>query len=336
MNFLEKLKDFFKQIGRSVKEATQSAAEKIAKFGEKTKLRIKKAFETIEKKTKNAFCASENQEKAKNSDAKQNSAGSAEKSDFAQSESRKSDSTAEKSDNAQHTETSGETKSETKSAEFQRKNDAGQSRIKARRFFVHFTDILAGLLFFSAVVVALKPDLLGNALRLPSEEGSQTGIPRFVEITDEIGSYLIKIKIMPMISPGLEVARNSFIVLFLALYIALKFTVLLLAKNQNSQKIVSVLMIALTILACALLAENFWIFIMICLIASFAFAFSCGFAARTIFKKFAVFVALAACYYTAAHILTNYENCHAELKNAGNALVLFGKSIIDFFKTLRI
>lgn len=204
-----------------------------------------------------------------------------------------------------------------------------------RCFFIHTADILAGLLFFSAVVIALKPELLGSALRIPNEN-YQNDIPHIVKKTGEIGSYLIKIKIIQNISPGLKIARNAFVALFLALYIILKIIVLSFVKNQTSQKIVSALMIALTILTCTLLSENFWIFMLICLIASFAFAFSCGFPARTIFRKCIIFVVIALCYYIEVHILTDYGNCQNILEEAGCALSSFGASMLEFFKTLKI
>ncbi|MDE7139875.1 MAG: hypothetical protein K2O09_03860, partial [Treponemataceae bacterium] len=203
-------------------------------------------------------------------------------------------------------------------------------------FLVHVVDILAGLLFFSAVVIALKPDLLGSALHIPKEATYQNDIPRVIEMSEKVGSYLIQIKISQTISPKLEIARNVFVALFLALYVVLKIVVVLLAKSPLSQKTVSALMIALTLLACALLADKFWIFTAICLIASVAFAFSCGFPARTIFRKFAIFAALALCWYVGAHILADYDECRKTLHEMGAAIAWFGEKAAAFFTALRL
>ncbi|MBD5406029.1 MAG: hypothetical protein HDR56_00210 [Treponema sp.] len=87
-----------------------------------------------------------------NANPNPNSNDSTEKTDFTQSENREtdfSDTTAETGD-PQHTETesSNETKAKSDNAEFQHKNDGRKSRDKARYFFIHVADILAGLLFF--------------------------------------------------------------------------------------------------------------------------------------------------------------------------------------------
>ncbi|MDE6350017.1 MAG: hypothetical protein K2K67_03300, partial [Treponemataceae bacterium] len=168
-----------------------------------------------------------------------------------------------------------------------------------------------------------------------SESVSQS---RIVKWTEEIGGTLIQIqiKVSQTIPFELKIARNIFVALFLALYVVLKIVVVLLAKSPVSQKTVSALMIALTLLACALLADKFWIFTAICLIASVAFAFSCGFPARTIFRKFAVFAALALCWYVGAHILTNYDECRKTLHEMGAAIVRFGEKAAAFLMALRL
>ncbi|MDE6774427.1 MAG: hypothetical protein K2J14_07365, partial [Treponemataceae bacterium] len=227
------------------------------------------------------------------------------------------------------------------------RDGARQGRAKARRFFVHVVDILAGLLFFSAVVIALKPQLLGKSIGKEQEENIPCYISsisesvsqnHLVKWTEEIGGTLIQIqiKVSHTIPLELRIARNVFVTLFLALYVVLKIVVVLLAKNPVSQKTVSTLMIALTILACALLADKFWIFTAICLIASVAFAFSCGFPARTIFRKFAIFAALALCWYVEAHILADYDECRKTLHEMGAAIVLFWHNTAAFFTALRL
>lgn len=342
-SFFYKMKDCFKRIGRCVQNAVKTVGNKIVKAATKTKLYIKSSFADIRKKTMDIFRLFKSKfkrpKKETNFNANPNSNDSTEKTDFTQSENREtdfSDTTAETGD-PQHTETesSNETKAKSDDAEFQHKNNGRKSRDKARYFFIHVADILAGLLFFSAVVIALKPELLGNALHI-SNKNYQSDMPHIVKMTDELGSCLIKIKIIQTISPKLRIARNIFVALFLALYIILKIIVLSFVKNQSSQKIVSILMVVLTILTCTLLAENFWIFSSICLIASFAFAFSCKFPARTIFRKCIIFVIIALCYYIEAHILTNYDNCQDILAKTGYVLRCFGINIREFFNALKI
>ncbi|MDE6706302.1 MAG: hypothetical protein K2J81_10435, partial [Treponemataceae bacterium] len=65
-------------------------------------------------------------------------------------------------------------------------------------------------------------------------------------------------------------------------------------------------------------------------------AFSCGFPARTIFRKFAIFAALALCWYVEAHILADYAGCRKTLHEMGAAIALFWHNTAAFFTALRL
>lgn len=337
--FFDKLKDSCKECTRRIRATAKAAADKIDESAAELSRRSKAAVAGMKQAAADAFrsfkSAFTRSAGTADSGAHQNAADTNSGTNTAQTESRASDRNDE-ADSARHTGTSGEAKTATGNAGFQHEHSGRHCRATARSFIVHAVDILAGLLFFTAVVIALKPDLLSAALHIPKEATYQNDIPRVIEMSEKIGSYLIQIKITQTISPELTIARNVFVALFLALYIVLKIAVILLAKSQSPQKIVSALMIALTMLACTLLAENFWIFAAICLIASFAFAFSCGFPPRTIFRKFAAFAALALCWYVEAHILANYDNCQETLREIGKALVQFGEKAAAFFAALRL
>lgn len=327
-SFFNRLKDFFKTEVRKIHDAAVSAVHTIAQSAKKTRQRLTAAAANIRQSAanrlrslKSAFKRQEEQHCESDSaeaSQKPNSADSAE--------------------NAAKTETAGSPESRCKSR--------GQRFCAGMRICaVHAADFLAGLLFLSAVIIALKPQLLeksacikrgGELLPAISSIGDiKSGIGK---TTERIGDMLIQIqvKVKPDISGKLKTARNIFVALFLALYVALKIVVVLLARSQTSQKIVAVLMIALTMLACTLLSEHFFIFAAVCLIASFAFAFSCGFLARTIFTKFAVFVIVALCCYVEAYILADYCGCRKSLRGIGDALSLFGENAAKFFKALRL
>ncbi|MDE6705910.1 MAG: hypothetical protein K2J81_08415, partial [Treponemataceae bacterium] len=299
-SFFDKIKETFKEGAQRIRETAKAAADKIDESAAELSRRINAAAAGMKKSAADAFrsfkAAFKRPAGTVDSGTGQNAAGADDGATSAQSAERDAESRNGERGGARQADTSGGAKAETGNAESPHEHGGRRSRAKARRFFVHVVDILAGLLFFSAVVIALKPDLLGSALRIPKEATYQNDIPRVIEMSEKVGSYLIQIKISQTILPELEIARNIFVALFLALYVVLKIVVVLLAKNPVSQKTVSALMIALTILACALLADKFWIFTAICLIASVAFAFSCGFPARTIFRKFAIFAALALCW----------------------------------------
>lgn len=345
-SFFDKIKETFKEGARRIRETAKAAADKIDESAAELSRRINAAAAGMKKTAADAFCsfkaAFKHPAGTADSGASQNAAGADDRGTSAQSAERDAESRNGERGGARRADASDGAKAETDNAESPHEHGGRRSRAKARRFLVHVVDILAGLLFFSAVVIALKPQLLvKNSQNIPcyissiSESVSQS---RIVKWTEEIGGTLIQIqiKVSQTIPPKLEIARNIFVALFLALYVVLKIVVVLLTKSPVSQKTVSALMIALTLLACALLADKFWIFTAICLIASVAFAFSCGFPARTIFRKFAVFAALALCWYVGAHILANYDECRETLHEMGAAIVRFWHNTAAFFTALRL
>lgn len=346
-SFFDKLKDFFREGIRRIREVANAAADKIDETAEELSRRINAAVAGMKKTAADAFRSCKNAFKrpAGTADSGTSQTGANDGTTSRQSAERESESRNGENDGARQTESSGAAKSATDGAGVQHEHGGRHHHTKARRFLVFVVDFLAGLLFFSAVVIAVKPQLLGKNsdtknIEIPSYVSSISDTAsesRIVKWTEEIGSTLIQIqiKVSQTIPPKLKIARNVFVALFLALYVVLKIVVVLLAKSPVSQKTVSALMIALTILACALLADKFWIFTAICLIASFAFAFSCGFPARTIFRKFAVFAVIALCWYAGAHILADYAGCRETLHEMRKALVQFGEKTAAFLMALR-
>lgn len=336
-SFFDKLKDFFREGIRRIRKVANAAADKIDETAEELSRRINAAVADVKKTAADAFRSCKNAFKrpAGTADSGTGQTGTNDGTTSRQSAERESESRNGENDGARQTESSGATKSATDGAGVQHEHGGRHHHTKARRLLVFVVDFLAGLLFFSAVVIAVKPQLLGAALHIQMESIQQNDISPVIEMSEKVGSYLIQIKVSQTIPPKLKIARNVFVALFLALYVVLKIVVVLLAKSPVSQKTVSALMIALTILACALLADKFWIFTAICLIASFAFAFSCGFPARTIFRKFAVFAVIALCCYVEAHILADYAGCRETLHEMRKALVQFGEKTAAFLMALR-
>lgn len=336
-SFFDKLKDFFREGIRRIREVANAAADKIDETAEELSRRINAAVAGMKKTAADAFRSCKNAFKrpAGTADSGTGQTGANDGTTSRQSAERESESRNGENDGARQTESSGAAKSATDGAGVQHEHGGRHHHTKARRFLVFVVDFLAGLLFFSAVVIAVKPQLLGAALHIQMESIQQNDISPVIEMSEKVGSYLIQIKVSQTIPPKLKIARNVFVALFLALYVVLKIVVVLIAKSPVSQKTVSALMIALTILACALLADKFWIFTAICLIASFAFAFSCGFPARTIFRKFAVFAVIALCCYVEAHILADYAGCRETLHEMRKALVQFGEKTAAFLMALR-
>lgn len=339
-SFFNKLNDYAKTGVRKIRDAAKTAADKIKESAKKAKQRLAAVVKIIRQAVQDKISSLKDSFKRSSrtaaSHVERQEAGSDSETNHGQQTEEKSDFQNGSSDGAeQEGQFSGNDSaaaqdagaaeaSETKRAEF-------RHHTAARSFFTHAADFLAGLLFLSAIVIALKPQLLGKALGVSFCMPEEKEIIRY---TEKIGSYLIQLKITEDIEQELKIARNVFVALFLALYAALKIFVLILAASHASQKIVSALMIALTLIACTLLSENFLIFSAVCLIASLAFAFSCGFPAQTIVRKFAVFIVVALCCYVAAHILTDYNDSQKSLHGISEALVQFGENAAGFFSAL--
>ena len=185
--------------------------------------------------------------------------------------------------------------------------DAARSYLKKRRkalkekaafIALSMLDLLAGLLFVAAVVIAIKPELLAYAI------GKVTPPELFRSFCWQGEYFKLFVFGVPQLEDAGELLiwRNLFVVAALAVYVLLKLFVALHSKN-NGNKIVSVLMIAMSILACSLVADKALIFIAFCLLIYIAFEYSCGLRTRIVFTKLLVLIGLAVIGYFAAHIL---------------------------------
>ncbi len=108
--------------------------------------------------------------------------------------------------------------------------------------------------------------------------------------------------------------RNLFITAALVLFSLFKLFVALHSKNSG-RKIVSVLMIAMSILACSLVADKFLIFIAFCLLIYISFEYSCGLRTKIVFTKLLTVVELAVIGYIVTHIVLDAE-CRLHLYEA--------------------
>lgn len=181
---------------------------------------------------------------------------------------------------------------------------------KAAFVVLSFIDVLASLLFIAAVVIAIKPELLPFANYKFCEDSI------FAEAFSWKGEYF---KLIAIYRPGVNEAallvwRNLLITAALVLFSLFKLFVALHSKNSG-RKIVSVLMIAMSILACSLVADKFLIFIAFCLLIYISFEYSCGLRTKIVFTKLLTVVELAVIGYIVAHIVLDAE-CRLHLSEA--------------------
>ncbi|MDE7140352.1 MAG: hypothetical protein K2O09_06335, partial [Treponemataceae bacterium] len=149
-SFFDKIKEIFKEGTRRIRETAKTAADKIDESAAELSRRIKAAAAGVRQSAADAFRSF----KA----AFKRPAGAADTNDGATS-TQSTEQNAAGADNGAAAAQSAERDAESRNGE---RDGARRGRAKARPLLVQVVDILAGLLFFSAVVIALKPDLLGS------------------------------------------------------------------------------------------------------------------------------------------------------------------------------
>ena len=175
-----------------------------------------------------------------------------------------------------------------------------------RKFFLSLLDVCASLIFVAMVVIAIKPQILP-----------------FVEEADlQVDATL------QSLSKKAIMWKNIVIVIGLAIYTVLKMIVLLFSKNTG-RKIVSALLVAITLLACFLMTSKFLLFIAFCFLIYLAFEYSCGFHTRGIIAKLIILFILSSALYIAFSIRADpaaSESYEIIMQNLGiikNSLALF-------------
>jgi hypothetical protein len=154
-----------------------------------------------------------------------------------------------------------------------------------------FFDFVFDLIFSAGIVVRLKPDLF-----FASEEYS---ISRIVEM---ICNFLGEKEIFQQEhSESLKIAFFIFAGI-LASYLCFKIGFALFAA-RGSQKIVSVLCEAMTVLSITFVDEKFLLFVLFYFLLYVTYQISCGIRAKGALKKLCVLVILDLCLYVAFHAI---------------------------------
>ena len=164
-------------------------------------------------------------------------------------------------------------------------------------------DVCASLLFVASVVIAIKPELLPLA---DADAASRT-----YAVIKYVGKHCMSIEVAEKVSPALEAWRTLFVGIGLILYGLLKLVVIFATKG-GGRKIVSLLLVAMMFLACALIAKSFLIFIAFCLLLYLAFEYSCGLSTARVCRRLLVLAIGSAVCYLAVHLL-QHPQVFAEL-----------------------
>ncbi|MBR4464644.1 MAG: oligosaccharide repeat unit polymerase [Treponema sp.] len=190
-----------------------------------------------------------------------------------------------------------------------------------RKFFLSLLDVCASLIFVAMVVIAIKPQIL------PFVE--EADLPKHFVRIEKIGNYILQVDAtLQSLSKKAIMWKNIVIVIGLAIYTVLKMIVLLFSKNTG-RKIVSALLVAITLLACFLMTSKFLLFIAFCFLIYLAFEYSCGFHTRGIIAKLIILFILSSALYIAFSIRADpaaSESYEIIMQNLGiikNSLALF-------------
>lgn len=159
--------------------------------------------------------------------------------------------------------------------------------------FANFCDVLASLIFIAAIVIALKPELLGNSFYYEPRKITKDVI--------DIAGHLFNFSITEKISSEILFIRNFWITVFMLGFVVLKFLVIVTKKSLS--KVATLLLLCLTLLSTYLLSENFLIFVLFSLILYICFEILCNFSRTTIITKCILLVIVSCNLYFLAHVL---------------------------------
>ena len=182
-------------------------------------------------------------------------------------------------------------------------------------------DFLASVLFLSAVVIAVKPELLS-----PLVNNSMEKIPRVAQTINRAGKYFLQITVREKISDWrIVTVRNCFVLAFLAVYAGLKSAVIV-HSARTIHKIMPFLLVSLSLASCALIADKFLLFVLFTLLLFASFEYSIGLSTKKIAKKLVKILINELLLYIIAHL--------AETKTFREGLYLVALGIAQASKNL--
>lgn len=204
----------------------------------------------------------------------------------------KKESTSEKVENAEDTDTVKETEEKPAETEPLPKEVPTYT---ARTVILSIIDVIASLAFITAIVIALKPWLLHENPSILSAEN-------VTEFFTALGNFFLRRGIIKDLPKDLSQLRSLVVFSLLMAFFILKLVVLCASKN-GTLKIVSILLVLLSMMCFALLLDKFVAFILFVLVIYFCFELSCGFTASGSVKKLLVVAVISVLAYIIAHCM---------------------------------
>ncbi|MBQ5471092.1 MAG: hypothetical protein IIT58_03705 [Treponema sp.] len=165
----------------------------------------------------------------------------------------------------------------------------------ARRTILGFLDFVASIAFIAALIVALKPWLLQDN---PSVISSRS-LSSFLEALENI---FLRRGFSSDYSDALQQLRNIVVFSLMGGYIILKALVIGFSKNGRL-KIISALLVLLTLLSVVLVSDKFLLFVLFLLLLYICFEFSCGFPWKDISTRIRDIFIITIIAYLVVHIV---------------------------------
>ena len=172
--------------------------------------------------------------------------------------------------------------------------------------FLAILDFAASLVFIAAIIVAIKPALLRGSV--------DANLYEFSSFTKKIGDFFMKIEFIKYNGDkNLRMIQAFATGAGLLLFALLKIFILTAAKN-GTKKVISVLTLAMTLLACFMLSDKFLLFAIFVLLLYVCFEYSCRFPPALVFIKLALVSICAVILYVAIHFAFEPELRAAAVK----------------------
>lgn len=156
-------------------------------------------------------------------------------------------------------------------------------------------DLIASLAFIAAIVIAIKPSLLTGNFSKP--------LYNYFYFAEKIGDIFIRVEVMESnVSAQIQTLQRCLSGLGLIIFGTLKIIVLFAARN-GTKKVISILTLAMTFLACFFVSEKFLLFLIFVVLLHIVFEYSCGFSTALVFIKLGLTIVISFALYIAVHFV---------------------------------
>ena len=164
--------------------------------------------------------------------------------------------------------------------------------------WIALIDFWGSLFFLSAIIIALKPELLS-----PFINQNMSDVSRVTKSFSYVGAHFLKITVKDIIADSRILhLRNAFVLILLVFYLLVKITVIFHSK-KTLHKIVSFLLASMSLVSCVLIADKFLFFMLFTTMLFACFQYSVGLTTKQLVKKFFLLLFIELIFYITTLLL---------------------------------